>query len=497
MKRNELVDKLVSEGLSEKTLSKLTDNQLNILSSRMLGEQIKKGNVVVPTNTDPNKIKQLTGQGLDVALGNKPTTEGDVTENLKGNQKNIDKNHNGKIDGQDFKILNGQKKKEVKEDTYSDEGHIEYGGHEIPVYTSGESKMFGHPRKKGDRTPPSFGYGENRLSHLKKAIDKFNGDNTNGDKSFPKERLQFNEELKGNQKKIDANHNDKIDGQDFKILKGQKKAESKKCEDCGKEIHKCSCDDSHLGESKPSAGLSKEKKSEVVKKAKSGGDIGKKGKGFEKLANKAAKEYGSKEAGQKVAAASMWKNIHESNSELNAKRNLHFELKEAGVSDVDLESKDINELAERHSKNSNVKNAHEFYKRVSDKTMNIAGKMNETKDWVNNLVENEYFHNFTSKNEIMNLIQTKLNESDTMVQHGSKVKKGHNGIPEFMTYDAIAASAAEPSKAPAEPTVEPGTKPSEPGIKPKHPYGPGRPDKEPNIKPKPKAQMREDKNGKK
>ena len=381
MKRNELVDKLVSEGLSEKTLSKLTDNQINILGSRMLEEQMKKGDVVVPTNTDPNKIKQLTAQGLDVALVNKPATEGDVTEELKGNQKKIDKNHNGKIDAQDFKILKGQK--------------------------------------------------------------------------------------------------------------------NKTCVHCGKKISNCSCDDSHLGESKPSAGLSKEKKSEVVKKAKSGGDIGKKGKGFEKLANKAAKEYGSKEAGQKVAAASMWKNIHESNSELNAKRNLHFELKEAGVSDVDLESKDINELAERHSKNSNVKNAHEFYKRVNNKTMNIAGKMNETKDWVNNLVENEYFHNFTSKNEIMNLIQTKLNESDTMVQHGSKVKKGHNGIPEFMTYDAIAASAAEPSKAPAEPTVEPGTKPSEPAIKPNHPYGPGRPDKEPNIKPKPKAQMREDKNGKK
>ena len=33
------------------------------------------------------------------------------------------------------------------------------------------------------------------------------------------------EELKGNQKKIDANHNGKIDGQDFKILRGKKKVE--------------------------------------------------------------------------------------------------------------------------------------------------------------------------------------------------------------------------------------------------------------------------------
>jgi hypothetical protein len=62
-------------------------------------------------------------------------------------------------------------------------------------------------------------------------------------------------------------------------------------------------------EAKPSAGLSKAKKSAVVKKAKAGGDIGKPGKGFKKVAAKAAKEYGSKEKGEKVAAAAMWKNI--------------------------------------------------------------------------------------------------------------------------------------------------------------------------------------------
>jgi hypothetical protein len=60
---------------------------------------------------------------------------------------------------------------------------------------------------------------------------------------------------------------------------------------------------------KPSSGLTKKQKSAVSKKAKAGKDIGKKGKGFEKVAAKAAKTYGSKEIGRKVAAASMWKNI--------------------------------------------------------------------------------------------------------------------------------------------------------------------------------------------
>ena len=61
-------------------------------------------------------------------------------------------------------------------------------------------------------------------------------------------------------------------------------------------------------EEKPSSGLSKKKKSKIAKDASAGKDIGKKGKGFDKVAAKAAKRYGSKEAGEKVAAAAMWKN---------------------------------------------------------------------------------------------------------------------------------------------------------------------------------------------
>jgi hypothetical protein len=58
---------------------------------------------------------------------------------------------------------------------------------------------------------------------------------------------------------------------------------------------------------KPSAGLSKEKKSEVVKDAKAGKDIGKPGKSFDKT----AKAAGGGEKGEKIAAAAMWKNIKE------------------------------------------------------------------------------------------------------------------------------------------------------------------------------------------
>lgn len=50
-------------------------------------------------------------------------------------------------------------------------------------------------------------------------------------------------------------------------------------------------------------------RSELSKKIIKGKDVGKKGKNFKKVASKAAKKYGSKEAGERVAAAAMWKNL--------------------------------------------------------------------------------------------------------------------------------------------------------------------------------------------
>jgi len=56
---------------------------------------------------------------------------------------------------------------------------------------------------------------------------------------------------------------------------------------------------------KPSAGLTKKQKSSIVKKAKSGKDMGKKGKGFEKIV-KAAKKSGADNP-EAVAGAAFWK----------------------------------------------------------------------------------------------------------------------------------------------------------------------------------------------
>jgi hypothetical protein len=193
--------------------------------------------------------------------------------------------------------------------------------------------------------------------------------------------------------------------------------ESKVCPKCG--MKNCKCKDKKHGdvnEEKPSAGLSKEKKSEVVKKAKKGEDIGKKGKSFKDIEKK-AKESGAKDP-KAVAASAMWKNIQREN-------------------------------------------------------------VSEVEEWVLDLAESKYTQ-FTSKKDIMSIINEKMETYQPMPV--SKPKKGHNGVPEFMTYDSIIS--AEPSTAPSKPDVDTPVKPKTPEkpTKPRTPYQPG-----PGTDPKPKA----------
>jgi hypothetical protein len=94
------------------------------------------------------------------------------------------------------------------------------------------------------------------------------------------------------------------------------------------------------------------------------------------------------------------------------------------------------------------------------------------KKWVKKLAK-ENHNPYTSKKEIMSLIQEKVTNS------------GAN-VPEFMTYDAIAAQPERSTETRPVPTKEPGTKqparenPRRAPFKPKHP-------EKPIVEPKPKA----------
>jgi hypothetical protein len=156
---------------------------------------------------------------------------------------------------------------------------------------------------------------------------------------------------------------------------------------------------------------------------------------------------------------------------------------------------------EKTSKKSEVKESKKSGKLDQKSKLSMTLKKlkenNEISEWVNNLAETNY-HPFTSKGEIMELLKRKLNEQETETPTiappkpterpkpktpyepgpgtDTKPKAGHNGIPEFMTYDSIMSSTKEkelPTIAPPKPTERP---------KPKTPYEPG-----PGTDTKPKA----------
>lgn len=83
MKRKEIISKLLKENFTFKTLSNLTDKELNLLSNRLLNEQNNDGKVNV-SSKNPNSteiIKKLSNDGVnvDVTEEDAHTTEGYIS----------------------------------------------------------------------------------------------------------------------------------------------------------------------------------------------------------------------------------------------------------------------------------------------------------------------------------------------------------------------------------------------------------------------------------
>ena len=367
MKRDVIVSQLIKEGFSEKTLVRFSDKQLSDLHERIV--------------IDADKLK--TDQKLK-DLANDPNTEVEVEEELKGKQKNIDKNHNGEIDAEDFEILNKEKKGEAKEDVNEADMGLTVKGSK-----SSSSSVFGGLPKKS---------------------------------SSPKKKSTPKKKEEGDTEEGKDSLHDIIHGAIKDKLKG----------DLGREPEQHEIEEEHQ---------------KYIDGCKTEGDEPKKEDGDKKFPFKKKKE-----------------DVEEGD--------YHNERSEKAL---EKSKEDFPQL-------KNIKKCEECGK-VESKCKCKKEDVKEVKNWVKGLVENKEFHSFTSKNEIMELIQSKLNESETMThQFGPKVKKGHNGIPEFMSYDAIVS--AEPATKP-KPTTKPGTKPGE---KPKTPYQPG-----PGPNPKPKAMYEEKK----
>jgi len=384
MKRDVIVSQLIKEGFSEKTLVRFSDKQLSDLHERIV--------------IDADKLK--TDQKLK-DLANDPNTEVEVEEELKGKQKNIDKNHNGEIDAEDFAILNKEKKGEAKEDVNEADMGLTVKGSK-----SSSSSVFGGSPKKP--------------SSPKK-------------KSTPKKK----EEGETEEGEVDESLNGLMLG----VIK------DKLSKDLGREPENHEIDKAH-----------------------------------EDFVNSWKKDNESKEKKKKGFAVG---------KQPSPNFNGHKKKEEEKEGDYHNErsEKALEKSKEDFPQLKNVKKCDECGK-VESKCKCKKVDVKEVKNWVKGLVENKEFHSFTSKNEIMELIQSKLTESNTMVQPGPKVKKGHNGIPEFMSYDAIVS--AEPKTAPSKPApqTKPGTRPTPTRREDprKTPFQPG-----PGPNPKPKAKIAEEK----
>jgi hypothetical protein len=120
-------------------------------------------------------------------------------------------------------------------------------------------------------------------------------------------------------------------------------------------------------------------------------------------------------------------------------------------------------------------------KKHGNKTKNVKGKKENTElsEWVLSLAESN-FTKFTSKKDIMGIINEKV--MTTLNPMPGKAKIGHNGVPEFMTYDSIVGNKPSTAPSPNQPEVLPDAPPREKPNKPRTPYQPG-----PGTNPKPKA----------
>lgn len=103
-----------------------------------------------------------------------------------------------------------------------------------------------------------------------------------------------------------------------------------------------------------------------------------------------------------------------------------------------------------------------------NKEIEECGDEMNLKEWVDKIVSKKYPSTMTTKGEISEMIKKRLSENETMSpMPTNKPKKGHNGVPEFMSYDEIVDVMASP-----EPTTKPKTPTTRPTTRPRTPFNP-------------------------
>lgn len=171
---------------------------------------------------------------------------------------------------------------------------------------------------------------------------------------------------------------------------------------------------------------------------------------------------------------------NEEEEEIDEKKKTYNFDKKKTSGNKDEKGKEFNFTKKKNTTDTEDKKEGKVSKKQAFLDMIKKKKENKSiNEWVDDVAQKHY-RPFTTKNDIMEMIMTKLDEVEM-----EESEVGVEKLPKFLKYQAIKGSGAAP--APAEPKTKPGTKPTpkqNPGERPKTPYQPG-----PGINPSPKAKM--------
>jgi hypothetical protein len=283
--------------------------------------------------------------------------------------KRLDKNHNGIPD--DEEVDEGFGDAEPKEMKTGDKKKTRTG--ELTKTSTGVIHKNTSYHDDGDEIASNAKSGKGIKSHAKAQSAAEKKEKAPAQKQSPKSAKTWGMKDGSKFDNRDKEVDESIVGQGVYEAKGKKPdfLDFDKDGDKKEPMKKAIKDKKVAEAAKPSAGLSAAKKSAVVKKAKAGGDIGKPGKSFDKV----AKSAGGGEKGKKIAAAAMWKNIKETQIYIAEKAKAVKDLpgKQEKI-DADHDGKiEASDLAKLRAKKETVKESSDF-----SRLQELTGRLNRS-----------------------------------------------------------------------------------------------------------------------
>ena len=236
-----LVNKLLKETLEDKANEVM--EKLNFKPGKSF-DYVQEGEVCESCGSEMNEGECMECGGMT----------GEVMEKLYGKQSKLDKNKNGRLDSEDFKMIRGKKSEMSEESEVCECGSPMVEGECMECgYTNEEMKESKYVTSKGGR----FDREEMPLSRqdiemnmpgfdMEEFCSHYYNENLPECQSYYNHNSdgELDETLYGKQSKLDKNKNGRLDSEDFKMIRRKKSEMSEMsgkdevCEGCGSEMGK-------------------------------------------------------------------------------------------------------------------------------------------------------------------------------------------------------------------------------------------------------------------